>query len=77
MIANARVNNGSCFGKWNEGSAIRCEALARNLIHSLSPLGLTGPLCDLSGSLPKDTISGEPGGIRTHNLVLKRHLLCH
>ena len=76
MIANARINNGGRLWEWDEGAAIRCEASCRALVHLYSSPASQGHLRSLwivSKGTP--VFTGEPGGIRTHDLVIKSHLL--
>ena len=76
MIADARVNNRGRFREGNEGAAIGCEASNCALVHLYSSPASQGHLRSLwivSKGTP--VFTGEPGGIRTHDLVIKSHLL--
>jgi hypothetical protein len=76
MVANARVDNRGRLWQWDKGAAIGCEASNCALVHLYSSPASQGPLRSL-WIVTKGTpvFTGEPGGIRTHDLVIKSHLL--
>ena len=76
VIANARVNNGCRLWKWDEGATIRCQRSTWRVTHCVrSSPASRGHLRSLRIVSKGHQSPGEPGGIRTHDLVIKSHLL--
>ena len=76
MVADARIDNRCRLRKRDQGAAIGCEASRSALVHLYSSPASQGHLRSL-WIVAKGTpaFTGEPGGIRTHDLVIKSHLL--